>query len=207
MIDVSRPCQKRGFTLIEVTLAIVIGIIMIAGATLIYNQAKTSAGNSRAQAKVLALQQLVEEYAARAEGLYPNVLNDLNSLWARKRPDDWNKSPWGGVLGSKYRDQGGGVANWPPSVIEVNFNASTSAMTSSNHPTSGSGAQLGANGTQTGGLVYDLDPTNAIWQYGDAVQVGDIMTNRTVTVKGYAVYICDQQGRYPNFITGGKPNM
>ena len=60
-----RKGRARGFTLIEVTLAIVIGIIMIAGATLIYNQAKTSAGNSRAQAKVVALQQLVEEYAAQ----------------------------------------------------------------------------------------------------------------------------------------------
>ena len=48
-----------GFTLIEVTLAIVIGVILIAGGTLLYNQAKNSAGNSRAQAKVASLQALV----------------------------------------------------------------------------------------------------------------------------------------------------
>jgi prepilin-type N-terminal cleavage/methylation domain-containing protein len=92
--------KKKGFTLIEVTLAIVIGIVMIAGATLIYNQAKNSAGNSRASSKVVALQQVIEEFAAQNQGIYPTSLRDINDLWIRKRPDDWNKSPWGGVIGS-----------------------------------------------------------------------------------------------------------
>jgi type II secretory pathway pseudopilin PulG len=88
--------NARGFTLVEVTLAIVIGIIMIAGATLIYNQAKVSAGNSRAQAKVASLQSLIEQYMARADGLPPDVIA-LRALWQRARPDDFDKSPWGGV--------------------------------------------------------------------------------------------------------------
>ncbi|MEB3236312.1 MAG: type II secretion system protein [Candidatus Sericytochromatia bacterium] len=92
--------KKKGFTLIEVTLAIVIGIVMIAGATLIYNQAKNSAGNSRASSKVVGLQQVIEEFAAQNQGIYPTSLRDINDLWIRKRPDDWNKSPWGGVIGS-----------------------------------------------------------------------------------------------------------
>lgn len=94
--------KKKGFTLIEVTLAIVIGIVMIAGATLIYNQAKNSAGNSRASSKVVALQQVIEEFAAQNQGVYPTVMRDINDLWVRKRPDDWNKSPWGGVIGTSY---------------------------------------------------------------------------------------------------------
>lgn len=94
--------KKKGFTLIEVTLAIVIGIVMIAGATLIYNQAKNSAGNSRASSKVVALQQVIEEFAAQNQGIYPTSLRDLNDLWIRKRPDDWNKSPWGGVIGTSF---------------------------------------------------------------------------------------------------------
>lgn len=93
---------KRGFTLVEVTLAIVIGIILIAGATLIYNQAKNSAGNSRANAKVVALQSVVEEFAAMNGGLYPDKIAYVQGMWSRRRPDDFNKSPWGGLVGSQF---------------------------------------------------------------------------------------------------------
>ena len=105
-----RNRQLRGFTLIEVTLAIVIGIIMIAGATLIYNQAKTSAGNSRAQAKVASLQSLVEQYMARADGVAPDV-DALRALWERSRPDDFNKSPWGGLAQPTLDPDGTTAAN------------------------------------------------------------------------------------------------
>jgi len=103
--------KKKGFTLIEVTLAIVIGIVMIAGATLIYNQAKNSAGNSRASSKVVAFQQVIEEFAAQNQGVYPTNMRDINDLWVRKRPDDWNKSPWGGVLGTSFS----------PNSVHVNY--------------------------------------------------------------------------------------
>lgn len=114
---------NKGFTLIEVTLAIVIGIILIAGATLIYNQAKTSAGNSRAQAKVVSLQSLIEQYMSRADGVAPDIAV-LRALWERARPDDFNKSPWGGIVvpSTQGADQTKGVidgnvldaANLPP---------------------------------------------------------------------------------------------
>lgn len=196
-----RSKQKRGFTLIEVTLAIVIGIIMIAGATLIYNQAKTSAGNSRAQAKVVALQQLVEEYAAQNQGIYPDRLNDVNALWTRKRPDDWNKSPWGGLIGSSFTAaawNGGVVNNSNGTAMNFSAAASTSAATHGNNVAANT---TGVQGL-VGGLVYDYDGANGTWTYA-----ADIMTNSSVAVKGYAVYICDQQGRFPNFVVGGKVNQ
>ena len=207
-----RHRQKKGFTLIEVTLAIVIGIIMIAGATLIYNQAKTSAGNSRAQAKVVALQQLVEEFAAQNQGIYPAVLSDVNALWKRKRPDDWNKSPWGGLTGTAYAPTdptaGNGVGN-VQAANTIAFPAGTLATVA--HLASGSAAASNPSATLAGfvgGLVYDYDGSNAAWSYGNlAGNTGDIMTNGRVTVKGYACYIADQQGRFPNFIVGGKANM
>ncbi len=198
--------RKKGFTLIEVTLAIVIGIIMIAGATLIYNQAKTSAGNSRAQAKVVALQQLVEEFAAQNQGIYPNRLNDVNALWIRKRPDDWNKSPWGGMIGNSYTAQGAGVGNWVAGGTVISWASSGSLPT---HPATPAAAQQtgAALSGFVGGLAYDYDDANATWSYGGAGIIGDIMTNQPVTVKGYAVYIANQQGQFPNFITGGKANQ
>ncbi len=81
--------------MIEVALAIVVGVILIAGATLIYNQAKTSAGSSRAQAKVASLQSLIEEAATQNSGEIPTI-EEVRPLWKRKRPDDWFNSPWGG---------------------------------------------------------------------------------------------------------------
>ncbi|HEY9854647.1 MAG TPA: type II secretion system protein, partial [Stenomitos sp.] len=62
---------QKGFTLIEVSLAIVIGVIVLAGAITLYNQSKVSAGNSKAQEKALALASIVEELAASNNMAYP----------------------------------------------------------------------------------------------------------------------------------------
>ncbi|MEM3074030.1 MAG: hypothetical protein QXK20_04745, partial [Nitrososphaerales archaeon] len=63
----------------------------------------------------MALQQLVEEYAANNAGTYPTI-ESVRSLWKRKRPDDYLKSPWGGQLGSHLQNENDstgtrGVAN------------------------------------------------------------------------------------------------
>ncbi len=92
----SRRVRARGFTIIEVTLAIVIGIILIAGATLIYNQAKLAAGNSRAQAKVSSMQTIIEQYISQLDGIPPSV-EAVRAFWEKGRAEDFNKSPWGGT--------------------------------------------------------------------------------------------------------------
>lgn len=92
--QLKRP--ESGFTLIEVTLAIVIGVVVIAGATVLYNQAKNSAANSAAQNKVNAAAATIEEFAARNYGRYPTGAQ-LETIWVRNRPDDYNVSPWGGL--------------------------------------------------------------------------------------------------------------
>lgn len=120
-----RTGAARGFTLIEVTLAIVIGIILIAGATLIYNQAKQAAGNARAQEKVAALGAVVEQWMAADSGIPPDI-NDLRALWQRDRPDDYGSSPWGGVA---------------------------SPTTDQNDPT-GNGACSGASTTPSNGILW-----------------------------------------------------
>ncbi len=90
--------SQSGFTLIEVTLAIVIGVVVIAGATVLYNQAKNSAANSAAQNKVNAAAATVEEFAAKNFGRYPDATQFTNA-WTRARPDDAANSPWGGLTG------------------------------------------------------------------------------------------------------------
>lgn len=90
--------DQQGFTLIEVTLAIVIGVVVIAGATVLYQQAKTSAGNSAMQSKLMAVGTMVEELSAKNYGRYPTA-DQLRSYYARQRPDDHLMSPWGGPVG------------------------------------------------------------------------------------------------------------
>jgi prepilin-type N-terminal cleavage/methylation domain-containing protein len=90
--------SESGFTLIEVTLAIVIGVVVIAGATVLYNQAKNSAANTAAQNKVNAASAVVEEFAAKNFGRYPTGAQ-FTSSWMRNRPDDYMSSPWGGQVG------------------------------------------------------------------------------------------------------------
>lgn len=90
---------QSGFTLIEVTLAIVIGVVVIAGATVLYNQAKASAANTAAQSKVSAAAAMIEEFAAKNFGRYPEVTGDqFQKLWQRTR-EDYSASPWGGPTG------------------------------------------------------------------------------------------------------------
>ena len=202
-----RTRKHEGFTLIEVTLAIVIGIIMVAGATLIYNQAKTAAGNSKANEKVLALQALVEQYAAQNQGIYPANVSDVNTLWTRQRPDDWDKSPWGGVLGSDFYTNGIGVttdnASAAAGVTLASYASVPAAPVAANFVNTGltmGAANTTSTPTNVGGLVYDNDPANGIYFYPD------LSTNATSSVKGYALYIENQQGEGPYFVTGGKSN-
>lgn len=91
--------RSGGFTLIEVSLAIVIGIIVLGGAITLYNQVKISAGNSEAKSRALSLGTLAEEYAARSNN-FPDVAQ-INSMWKARRPDDANKNPWGGTVPSE----------------------------------------------------------------------------------------------------------
>ena len=206
---VIRTRKHGGFTLIEVTLAIVIGIIMIAGATLIYQQAKRSAGNSKANEKVLAFQSLVEQYAAQNSGIYPTAVSDVNALWARQRPDDWNKSPWGGVLGSDFAptdpttgigvitDVSGTTISTPIAPYSANTTTAVPANAVTTAPPLAPNTTIEAS--IVGGFVYDTVAADSTAAYAD-------LQSGTTTVKDYAVYIMDDQGRGPNFVTGGKTN-
>lgn len=88
--------RHAGFTLIEVSLAIVIGLILIAGAVVIFQQSRNSAQNAAAKEKLMSLSMLVEELEQRNFALPSRV--QLASFWKQRRPDDYDKSPWGGTF-------------------------------------------------------------------------------------------------------------
>lgn len=97
--------RSAGFTLIEVTLAIALGIVVIAGGIVLYNQANNSARDASAKERLTALSSVVESAAMQTNGgTYPTVAN-LRSMWQRARPNDYNVSPWGGTpAGTNFID-------------------------------------------------------------------------------------------------------
>jgi len=124
--------SQSGFTLIEVTLAIVIGVVVIAGATVLYNQAKNGAANSAAQSKVGAAASVIEEFAAKNFGKYPDATQFTNA-WVRARPDDHANSPWGGpsgdtdgvITGTALGDQNTAIAAADGNIGAIEYRVAT----------------------------------------------------------------------------------
>lgn len=177
--------KESGFTLIEVTLAIVIGVVVIAGATVLYNQAKSSAANSAAQGKVNAAASTIEEFAARNFGKYPDDAQFI-AAWTRNRPDDIGLSPWGGAAGDGTADGSGtqaGVLVGTALGTGIADAAAAAGLTSAN---------------KVGAIEYRRSATNA------AANVYDLQIEATKPVRGYALWIFNANGEGPNFVTGGK---
>lgn len=168
--------------MIEVTLSIVIGIILIAGATLLYNQAKLGAGNTRAKAKVIALQGLVEEMAANEGGTIPGPVAVYNA-WAQRRPDDYNLSPWGGAAGP------GCAGN---TVVAQGFIGGTQS------PAVNGENQYGYCAGAAGCMMYYNMNSSAT---GSDL---DLSSGLPVVYRNYYVNACDPQGNYFWFVQGGK---
>lgn len=100
---VFRPRTYRpGFTLVEVALAVAVGLIVIGGAVLGYNSVKDNVNNANARQRVMFAYAIVEEYASANGGRYPvskQVNGTFQQLWAAKRPEDKANNPWGGPTG------------------------------------------------------------------------------------------------------------
>lgn len=197
--------KRRGFTLIEVTLAIVIGIIMVAGATLIYNQAKTSAGNSRAQAKVVSAQAVVEQYMARADGVAPDIAA-LRAMWQRARADDFNKSPWGGGA-FPLNDATDGNALTNGILFGNNLTPDNTELTAGilgSNPGGTAGVRVPGDNSWTGTLVYYKFPN------ANNYSIYDETVRGMVTMKGYGIATTNQRGERWFYVkgqsTGGVSN-
>ncbi|MEB3236124.1 MAG: hypothetical protein VKO64_00670 [Candidatus Sericytochromatia bacterium] len=91
-----RVTAAPAFTLVETILVTVVGVVLLASATYVYQVAKSSAGTAKAKQKVVALQAVVEELATVNARAYPDILA-LSVTWLQKRFDA-GASPWGGSI-------------------------------------------------------------------------------------------------------------
>lgn len=173
--------KHSGFTLIEVSLAIVIGVTVLAGAVALYNQVKLSAGNARAQAKTLRAADLIETMAAQGGGVYP-TLEQLRAKWIALGPEDALTSPWGGTAGMP------GEWTQDPSVrgiIEV-------YLWPANPWTKDYLTDRSAQGL----LAYGLNTPGA------TQSVTDAYTKRTKVYSRYVIGLYDSKGTSPWFPVG-----
>ena len=91
----TRSYATRGMTLLEVGLAISLGLMILGAAGYAYVSARDSAGDATAATKVGDLQAVVEaSYSQR--GYYPSGDEVRNAMAARR--DDLLRSPWGGNI-------------------------------------------------------------------------------------------------------------
>ncbi|MBO9540382.1 type II secretion system protein [bacterium] len=88
--------SQRGFTLLELGLAIGIGIIVTAAMVAGYNQVRNNAGDAAMKLRIGNLQATVETLYS-AQGTLPS-LSSVRQKWMLAHPDDWGKSPWGGNI-------------------------------------------------------------------------------------------------------------
>lgn len=172
----SKTSGDRGFTLIEVTLAIVIGVVVLAGATVLYRQAAKSAGNVKAQDKTSALAVIVEEVGVRT-GRYPTPAQ-LRVHWTNHRPDAL-QSPWGGPVGTKGQGELQGIVEVPDPF--------TTPWEADRYRDLGYAGAIGYTVAATGAQTKD---------------VTDYDSERTRTYRGYVIAIWNQDGHNPCFISG-----
>ena len=113
--------RRRGFTLVEVALVTVLGLVVIAGTVIAYNGNKAQAAGAEARKRIQAGQTVLEEFAA-ANNAYPTSgSGPFASMWLKGHPEEAARSPWGGAPGdpagavedAPYTDGGGDAATAP----------------------------------------------------------------------------------------------
>lgn len=191
---------RKGFTLVEVALAVAVGLIIIGGAVLGYNAVKDNASNSNARNRVLSAVTMIEEFSAANGGRYPTSAaagGPFSTMWAAKRPDDASASPWGGLAGAGTGANDGVVefaaANFTVAADPVGSDPASVTTTTAAIPTTVAVANA-AN------LCYISSTTTATpW-----AAIVTTSTGAAVGVKNYAVGIHDKLGTPWWDAKGGK---
>lgn len=191
---------RKGFTLVEVALAVAVGLIIIGGAVLGYNAVKDNASNSNARNRVLSAVTMIEEYSAANGGQYPTSAaagtGPFTTMWMAKRPDDRALSPWGGASGGTTV---GGVNSGVTEVAAADFGFATSALA-----TAGASGMLGFTdgpAVATNASMLYVSSSAAATPWG---KVNATSTSSDTTVKNYAVGIADKTGDPWWDVKGGK---
>lgn len=97
--------REGGFSLLEVGLALSVGILLTGASIYGYKALRDSSGDANMRQKVQDLHALVEELYAPTS-TYPTH-ETLRSAWKMRRPGDYKSSPWGGpVIGADETSRG-----------------------------------------------------------------------------------------------------
>ena len=180
--------SRKGFTRVEVALAVAVGLIIIGGAVLGYNAVKDNASNSNARNRVLSAVTMIEEYSAANGGKYPASLaagGPFTTMWGAKRPDDKALSPWGGATGA---------ANGVTELTAMTFGDTTAQTTNTEDFTEATGIGQAAN------LLYVSDSGAGAPFCG----ITATSTSSAFGVKNYAIGIYDKAGTPWWDVKGGK---
>lgn len=198
---------RKGFTLVEVALAVAVGLIVIGGAIVGFNAVRENASNSSARQKVDAAVGIVENIAASRNQIYPTsgVLADgvtagdsiFATTWKAQRPD-WNANPWGG-LNTDSAPTGNGVTEFPAASFGQANQAAADALAAASVTAPAAGATDGA-----GNLIYQTALATGPWgRVADSeTGVGALATLKTV--KGYYIALYDKGGNPFWYTKGGK---
>jgi prepilin-type N-terminal cleavage/methylation domain-containing protein len=177
--------KRRGFTLLEVALAVVVGLSIMYGVFLSYEAKKESAGNSIARERLTNAMGTMEAYVASKGSLPVSGSGEFSRSWAALHPDEKALSPWGGATG----DPTLGVSEDPP-LAQGNLDASQAPD---------------VTGTST------VDPTRQSNLYyrslantAQFVKVGSRANPTPQAFHGYVLGIYDAKGNPWQWVAGGK---
>lgn len=181
---VSKP--RSGFTLVEVALAVAVGLLIIGGSVIMYNAVKDNAASANAREKVNKAATIVTEYAAANSGFYPVSAvggGQFTAIYKRRLPDEYAQSPWGGTTG----DPGNGVSEMAPFT-----DGTADPTTAPNHA-----ADLVQDSSKAANIIYVSVNNN---RYVNLNQ----LSNPTATLAhGYAISIYDRTGQpWFHLVTG-----
>ncbi len=171
--------RRSGFTLVEVALAVAVGLIILGGAITGYNAVKDNASSSMARRKVNIGTSAVVEYGAANFGRYPTSVagaagGEFSAMWVRKNPEEYNVSPWGG----QTSDTTDGVLEIAP------ITTGTDAASAPDETT-----LLATDGTQAANMIY-ANLTNTGY-----VRLKQLSNPDAYLVKGFVLSIHDRHGQ------------
>ena len=173
--------SRRGFTLIEVALVVVLGLVIMAGVVIAYNGNKAQAAGADARKRIQMGQTVLEEFAA-ANHRYPTSgSGQFATMWATGHPQEAQVSPWGGPAG-----------NVQAASEDVPYNDGTADPAAAPDKS----ASRAVDPSRHGNLHYTSIDNNAY------VKVSTRYSGESKTLRGYVLSIYDGDGN-PWFDAGG----
>jgi prepilin-type N-terminal cleavage/methylation domain-containing protein len=181
--------SRKGFTLVEVALAVAVGLIVIGGAIVGFNSVRENAQNSGARERIDAAVALIENMAAANNQLYPTSNaashSGFGATWKAQRPD-YNTNPWGGRNANAAGD---GVTEWTAASFGGMTQAAPGLLTA-----------VAATATDgAGNLIYRSATAAGPWGH-----VTDASDNADKVVRSYFVSLYDKAGTPFWYVKGGR---